>query len=81
MDPAFLALEIFAGARRKDLLTLRARDVDFDGMSVKIHSKGGERVIPLNLDPRLFAAVTDACRGRRGCDPVYGLPGMPRSWG
>jgi integrase len=74
-----LAPEIFLGARRQDVLNLRVRDVNFEAMTVRLHSKRKERKLKIS-DPRLYAALREACAGKKAADPVYGLAGMKESW-
>ncbi len=47
-DIAIIALFIFTGIRRKELLNLKLADINFERGTIKVSAKNKERLIPLN---------------------------------
>jgi integrase len=68
-----LALEIFNGLRRIEVLRLCVRDVDFNGGTLRVKGKGtfGGKYRTIPMAPQTFEALREACAGKRGEDHVY----------
>ena len=72
-ERVLLALEIFNGLRRIEVLRLYFRDVDFDNASLRVKGKGtfGGKYRTIPLAPQAFGALKEASVGKRGDDRVY----------
>jgi integrase len=68
-----LALEIFNGLRRIEVLRLCVRDVDFDNGTLRVKGKGtfGGKYRTIPMAPQAFEALKAVCVGKRGDDRVY----------
>ena len=72
-ERVLLALEIFNGLRRIEVLRLCFRDVSFDNGSLRVKGKGafGGKYRTVPLAPQAFEALRQASAGKRGDDRVY----------
>ena len=70
-DVAIVALFLFTGIRRKELLNLKLKDLSLDKGLIKVSAKNKERIVPLNESARDFLAEYLKVRPRRTVDNVF----------
>jgi integrase/recombinase XerD len=72
-ERVLLALEIFNGLRRIEVLRLCFRDVDFNNASLRVRGKGtfGGKYRTISLAPQAFVALKEASIGKRVDDWIY----------
>jgi len=70
-DIAIIALFLFTGIRRKELLNLKLQDLNLDKGYIRVFSKNKERIVPLNETARDFLSDYLKVRPKRTVDNLF----------
>lgn len=70
-DIAVIAMFLFTGIRRKELLNLRLRDLNLQDGWIRVFAKNKERIVPLNATVKAFLVDYLKVRPERTVDNIF----------